>query len=253
MGNDYTNPEQHFVKVAPPRSVPINQWPDEALPEFRKAIYEYYYEVLRFAQKMLQIFALALELEETALDDTFRQPLTDITMQYYPVQAPSKERQVPEASLHAHADYGGFTLLLQDKIAGLEVLNANGIWIPAPPKNYAYIVNTGSYMEVLSNARFTATVHRAFGNYECERLSLPFFFSPDPSSVIVPHPSLIPAGEQPKFEPQNISTRTVKGMMYNRPNHPFLNKLKGLGLKEEDLTYDLISQYIENVPQSLAA
>ena len=62
------------------------------------------HEVFRFAQKMLQIFALALGLEETALDDTFRQPLTDITMQYYSVQAPSKERK---ASLHAHADYGG--------------------------------------------------------------------------------------------------------------------------------------------------
>ena len=121
--------------------------------------------------------------------------------------------------------------LPSDKVAGHEVLNANGIWIPAPPKNYAYIVNTGNYMEVLSNARLPATVHRVFGGYKCERLSLPFFFSPDPWSVIVPHPSLIPAGEQPKFEPQKISTRTVKGMMYSRPNHPFLKKIEGSWLE----------------------
>lgn len=41
LGRDYTNPEQHFVKVAPEGTVSINQWPDDSLPEFRKIIYEY--------------------------------------------------------------------------------------------------------------------------------------------------------------------------------------------------------------------
>lgn len=41
IGTDYTNPEQHFVKVAPQGTVPVNQWPDGVLPEFRKVIYEY--------------------------------------------------------------------------------------------------------------------------------------------------------------------------------------------------------------------
>ena len=41
MGNDYTDPEQHAIKVAPPGTVPLNQWPDEELPEFRKEIYAY--------------------------------------------------------------------------------------------------------------------------------------------------------------------------------------------------------------------
>jgi isopenicillin N synthase-like dioxygenase len=41
MGRDYTNPEQQFVKVAPPGTLSLNQWPDEKLPEFRKLTYEY--------------------------------------------------------------------------------------------------------------------------------------------------------------------------------------------------------------------
>ena len=51
---------------------------------------------------MLQIFALALGLEETDLDETFRYPLNDITMQYYPVQDPNEQ-----SSISPHADYGG--------------------------------------------------------------------------------------------------------------------------------------------------
>jgi hypothetical protein len=41
MGNDYTEPEQHYVSVAPPGTLSLNQWPDKTVPEFRKVLYEY--------------------------------------------------------------------------------------------------------------------------------------------------------------------------------------------------------------------
>ena len=57
---------------------------------------------------MLQIFSLALGLEETEMGDTFRYSLNDITMQCYPVQD-AKE----QSSISPHADYGGkFRMLL---------------------------------------------------------------------------------------------------------------------------------------------
>jgi isopenicillin N synthase-like dioxygenase len=46
MGNDYTEPEQQHISVAPEGSVTLNQWPEETVPEFRKAIYEYCEESL---------------------------------------------------------------------------------------------------------------------------------------------------------------------------------------------------------------
>jgi isopenicillin N synthase-like dioxygenase len=180
-------------------------------------------------------------LEETALDKEFQKPLTDITIQHYPAQ-PAKSK--PEQTLYAHADYGAFTLLLQNKVAGLEVLNANGIWIPAPPKDHTFIVNTGSYMEVLSNSRFPSTVHRVFSNPGIERFSLPFFFSPDPSATIVPHPTLLQKGEKPKWEPFVIGQRHVIGMMYRRPEHPFVEKMNSLGLNEKDYKYEMLTRPI---------
>jgi isopenicillin N synthase-like dioxygenase len=50
LGKDYTNPEQHFVNVAPPGTVSVNQWPDDDMPEFRRIIYEYcQFETIRSA------------------------------------------------------------------------------------------------------------------------------------------------------------------------------------------------------------
>ena len=117
FGRDYTNPEQHFVKKAPEGTVTVNQWPEDALPAFRTVLYEYYQEVFVFARQMLHIFALALGLDETDLDDSFRFPLNDITMQYYPVQDPNDG-----SSIVPHADYGGFTLLHQGTFIFLALL-----------------------------------------------------------------------------------------------------------------------------------
>lgn len=105
-----------------------------------------------------------------------------------------------------------------DKVAGLEVLNANGRWIPCPPKGHAYLVNTGNYLEILSNSRFPSTVHRVFSDSSILRFSLPFFLSPDTSVTIVLHPKLVRPGEPLKYKPHVISARHVKGMMYASPS-----------------------------------
>ncbi|KAK4703700.1 hypothetical protein P7C70_g2520, partial [Phenoliferia sp. Uapishka_3] len=111
IGNDYTEREQQHVQVAPAGSVSLNQWP-EGHPEFRKTLYKYYHEVYAFAKELVQIFALALGLSETALISMFGAPLTDITIQHYPaIPDVVEETEV----LFPHADYSVFTILLQNK------------------------------------------------------------------------------------------------------------------------------------------
>lgn len=56
------------------------------------------------------------------------------------------------------------TNILAEGIPGLEVLNDNGIYVPAPPIEHSFIVNTGAYFELLSNSIFPATVHRVRTN-----------------------------------------------------------------------------------------
>ncbi|KAL6249916.1 hypothetical protein RBB50_002217 [Rhinocladiella similis] len=239
LGRDYTDPEQHSIKVAPPGTVSLNQWPDEDFPEFRRDIYAYFTEVYAFAAKLVQIFSLALGLEETALDEFFKFPFTDITINHYPPQAcDDTYRQV----LFPHADYGAFTLLAQKEVSGLEVLNANAIWVKAPVVEHAFVVNTGSYFELISGGRWKSTVHRVCARANTDRTSLPFFFSPSPNTTIYPMVAL----EDNDLEDQcrDIGKEHVRGMMADRPNHPFVKKLRALGLGPEEYTYDMILQPI---------
>ncbi|KIW35453.1 uncharacterized protein PV07_02149 [Cladophialophora immunda] len=237
MGNDYTNPEQHAIKVAPAGTVPLNQWPDDELPEFRQNVYSYFTEVYLFAKKLVQIFALALGLEETALDQFFEVPFTDITINHYPPQPDETEyKQV----LYPHADYGAFTLLAQRKIGGLEVLNANAIWVKVPVIEHAFVVNTGSYFELISGGRWRSTIHRVCAKGNTDRTSLPFFFSPSPTTTIYP---MVPAEDEGlKDLHRNIGKEHIRGMMADRPTHPFVKKLKALGLRPDDYTYEMVSQ-----------
>jgi isopenicillin N synthase-like dioxygenase len=64
-----------------------------------------------FAKKLVQIFSLALGLEETALDQFFEAPFTDITINHYPPQ-PDETEYKPV--LYPHADYGGEFRLHQE-------------------------------------------------------------------------------------------------------------------------------------------
>jgi isopenicillin N synthase-like dioxygenase len=150
----------------------------------------------------------------------------------------------------------------QEDIPGLEVLNGNGIWVPAPPIEHAFVVNTGAFFELLSNSKFPSTVHRVHTNVSSsrlvtsspiilltissqlgvERFSFPIFFSPDPSIFIRTHPSLLKENEESKYTPHHIGRRYITGLLHSSPDHPWCRKLKASGIKEENYTWELLTQ-----------
>lgn len=54
----------------------------------------------------------------------------------------------------------GLTLVLQDSVPALEVLNQDGKWVNADPVPGTLVCNVGQYLERNSNGIFQATVHR---------------------------------------------------------------------------------------------
>lgn len=70
-----------------------------------------------------------------------------------------------------------FTILNQDMIGGLEILNKNGIYIPAKPIRGTFVVNVGDFLQRISNDQFVSTVHRVRNSSGVNRYSIPFFFS----------------------------------------------------------------------------
>ncbi|KAF7557469.1 hypothetical protein G7Z17_g742 [Cylindrodendrum hubeiense] len=236
MGNDYTEPEQEDPDYIVEKARTFNQWPD-ALPEFREALYKYWNALVIFTKKLQGIFALALGLEESALDHLFKRPLMDITIQHY-CQGKVKP------GLGAHADFGAFTCLLQHEVGGLEVLNANAEWVQVPVKKHTFVVNTGSYFEHLSNGRWMSTIHRVRAEGDVDRYSLPFFYGFDPTAVV--EPLLLEPNEEPKYENVNIGIENVKGTFYEmNEEHPFMQMINKKGINLEDMRYDQVLRGVE--------
>ncbi|KAK5653661.1 hypothetical protein OQA88_8691 [Cercophora sp. LCS_1] len=143
-------------------------------PEFKQGVVELWQAVLKLGRAMLRVFALALGLEEHALDEKFTYPDAAVALNWYPTQkAGSGDGDV---SIGSHTDFQLFTVLWQDVVGGLQVLNTDGQWLLAKPVEGALVVNFGDYMERITNGKWKSTVHRVVNRSGKERLSMAFFF-----------------------------------------------------------------------------
>lgn len=214
IGDDPHDPEQKAPFPPSLNEPPRNSWPP-AYPEFRPRIYEYYTRVLAFSHKLMQAFALALDLPETYFNEATSFPMVGIRILHYP---PQEVKGKTDIGLGAHTDYSFFTLVQQESVAALQVLNANGIWIEAPPKPRTYVVNVGDFLSRITNNRFKSTVHRVLNRSGEERYSMPFFFSPNKEATLSTLPGC--ENEDGKFEEVNAGEYYMERLRAARWQHP---------------------------------
>lgn len=178
-----------------------NIWPSD---EFRTVWRAYMDEVKQLGQYILQIAALALGLEADWFAPKFTRESSYLLANYYPPQFIAPEGG--STRLHAHTDYGGFTILYQDTAeGGLEVESRAGSWVRVPAEPGTYIVNLGDMLANWTNGRWVATRHRVrntgAGEAIADRISIPFFQHPNLDAVIDIVPTCLDEGEVPKYEP----------------------------------------------------
>jgi isopenicillin N synthase-like dioxygenase len=90
-------------------------------------------------------------------------------------------------ALHHHTDPGAITLLLQDDCGGLQARSRAHGWIDVPPLAGAIVVNVGDILQVWTNDRCTAGVHRVVPITAPQgRISIPFFYQPKVDAVVEP-------------------------------------------------------------------
>ena len=170
------------------------QWP-AALPHFRSSVLEYYAACEGLAFRLLIAIATNLGVKSNQLLQGFLpQHSSFLRLNYYP-PCPVPERPVgintPDSGhlgLNHHTDAGALTVLLQDDQAGLEVYRC-GQWHLVEPVRGALVVNVGDVVQVWSNDRYKAALHRVLANTEAERFSVPFFFCPAYSTDYAPLPA----------------------------------------------------------------
>ncbi|RMZ86012.1 hypothetical protein DV737_g183, partial [Chaetothyriales sp. CBS 132003] len=153
------------------------------LEGFRHVMILFWQERLQLARKLIRIFALALDLQETYFDAVTTSPGADAVYVHYPGQLAVDANKEMDIGIGSHTDIQCFTLLWQDMSGGLQVLSSSGEWLDARPIKGTLVVNIGDFLERLSNNRFKSTVHRVYNRKPTSRFSMPFFFGFNPDSV----------------------------------------------------------------------
>jgi isopenicillin N synthase-like dioxygenase len=174
-------------------------WPDANYePIFRRLVLAHEQLFKPLAEAMLQ----GLGCDPHLLDRQLTQTNFGLRLNYYP---PMSEEQDNSGAgrLLGHEDVDLFTILPASRMEGLQVWNhRSGKWVRlnAPPGSI--IINTGDYMQRISNDRLPSTTHRVAkprdGSHLREpRISFPMAVYVWEDEVL----EVLPGLGEPKYEP----------------------------------------------------
>ena len=183
-----------------------NVWPAE-IAAFEETFSALYAAFDKAGLKVLEAIALHLGLDQHFFASTVEDGNSVMRLLHYP---PLGE-DAPDGAIRAaaHGDINTITLLLGAEEAGLELLKADGEWLPIGAEEGALVVNIGDMLDRLTNGRLKSTTHRvvnpAGDAARRSRYSMPFFLHFRPDYVIETLESCIEHGGESEA-PQPISS-----------------------------------------------
>jgi isopenicillin N synthase-like dioxygenase len=190
-----------------------NQWPI-GLPGWRTQMEQYFATMLELAQRLSRGIALSLDLEEQYFDRMINNTMSILRLLHYP---PHPAHATPNQwGCGAHTDWGFLTILLQDQTGGLEVRNAEGDWIPAPPIPDTFVINLGDMLARWTNDYYQSTPHRVVNRSQSDRYAIPFFFDVNYHAIVECLPSCCGPTNPPKYAPIQAGDHIIA--MYNATN-----------------------------------
>jgi len=150
-------------------------WPDtEAEPFFRQIVLEHE----KLISPVMQSIFTYLGVDPHLYDEKLNKTNFGFRLNYYPPI--SKEDAASGAGrMLGHEDIDLFTILPSHGIDGLQVLNRKNMkWIRVNPPEGSIILNTGDYMQRITNDRLPSTTHRVSkpvnqAMYGTPRVSIP--------------------------------------------------------------------------------
>jgi isopenicillin N synthase-like dioxygenase len=180
-----------------------NLWPAE-LPELQQTWTLYYQAMVDLTNRLMSLFARGLDLAPEFFADKLDQSPNALRAINYPEQdcAPLPG----QLRAGAHTDYGTLTVLRQDAVGGLEVLDLNDRWVGVDSVPDAFVINIGDLMARWTNDRWRSTLHRVVDPSDAEqararRQSMPYFQNANWSAKIACLPTCLGPSESPKYEP----------------------------------------------------
>ncbi|XP_010249910.1 PREDICTED: gibberellin 3-beta-dioxygenase 1-like [Nelumbo nucifera] len=190
-----------FTIMGSPAEHAHQLWPHN-YTRFCGVMDEYQKEMKQLSVRLLRLILSSLGLAREDLTKwvgpagEFTQGATTaLQLNSYPA-CPDPNRTM---GLAAHTDTSMFTILYQSNTSGLQIFRDGFGWVSVPPLAGALIVNVGDLLQILSNARFPAVLHRAVVNRTNQRLSIAYFYGPSTETRIMPLSKLIGPGDPPLY------------------------------------------------------
>ncbi|WVZ07999.1 hypothetical protein V8G54_021345 [Vigna mungo] len=191
-----------------------------------EVVAKYTQEMRRMGLEMLELLCEGLGLDPKYCSGGLSESPLLLAHHYPPCPEPSLTLGAPK-----HRDPNLVTILLQEKdINALQVFK-DGEWIVVEPIPYAFVVNIGLMLQVISNGRLIGAEHRVVTNSEFARTTVAYFIRPTSKQIIEPAKSLISSGARPIYR-SIVFEEFLKNFM-----------IKGADIEQELLFLTWASEY----------
>nr|URQ29617.1 flavonol synthase/flavanone 3-hydroxylase-like protein [Sinningia speciosa] len=198
-----------FHKIWPPHAINYKFWPKNP-PSYREANEEYAVRLQEVSNKLLKWLSLGIGLKGHEMKAAMGGEDTVFLMKinYYP-PCPRPDLAL---GVVAHTDMSALTILVPNEIQGLQVFRDDQ-WFDVKYIPNALIIHIGDQVEILSNGKYKAVIHRTTVNKDNTRMSWPVFLEPPPELEIGPIPELVKKDSPPRYK-----TKKYKDYVYCKLN-----------------------------------
>ncbi|MFT4841292.1 MAG: isopenicillin N synthase-like dioxygenase [Planctomycetota bacterium] len=190
--------------------LPGNEQPFDAAtlwprPEFEPKFRQLVQAEGALIQPIMRSILMGLGLDPNLFDERLHNPHLASRLNYYP---PLDQAAPANASrLLGHEDVDLFTLLPAPSIEGLQALKRDGRWARLSPPAGTIILNTGDYLQRLSNDILPSTTHRVgrprdASLHQRPRVSFPLAAYLRPNEIL----KVLPGTGTPKYDPIKVIT-----------------------------------------------
>ena len=186
-----------------PEFEPRALWPR---PEFEPRFRRWVEAGSALFRPIMQSILTGLGVDPHRFDDRLRRPHLALRLNYYPPLTGDLAAS-RAGRLLGHEDVDLFTLLPAPRIEGLQVLKRDGRWARLRPPPGTIVLNTGDYLQRLSNDVLPSTTHRVGRPRDPalqrrSRVSFPLAAYLPPDDVL----EVLPGTGTPKYEPIRVIT-----------------------------------------------
>jgi len=186
-----------------------NMWPE--IEGFAESVTDYYARAMDVGRLLFRALALAMGEAPDFFDGITTRTPSQLRLVHYPFD----DAAIDAVGFGAHTDFECFTLL-KPTAPGLEVMNADGVWIDAPPIDGTLVMNIGDLFETWTSGYFVATSHRVRKVAE-ERYSLPLFVNVDYDTIVEPLEQFRTTGDpvrRPLCAGEHLFAQTAQSFQY---------------------------------------